>query len=386
MYPPQKKGSPSSRAAVLNAGSSIGLSLDQTLAHFRQQRYEAQQAREAQQRRYQQITRSMRPYVQQRLVTPRDKAIAYHAQAASRAYLRYQAITNGQARLAKVARQQVVANQTYIRQGQTHAESEMGKRQAISNKIAQNTREMMQNQPETTGIASGVVVGMVVSSQVVGPELLVGRIVTTARFLGGVRASLAFEWVAQGLSYQVGSSSGILTRQSVLRAVGTFAGRTTGDVGIQFGGGLLAHGWNVGEAYDEINLTSAGMAGLPGDGMWHSLRNNIVGAGLEFKLNRKHNFLFLPISFTQNGLLNFGQKVAIGVGTDYLSSGLSGRLQQKGLLLKNNINRTRNPFVKAYNLYQLMYMKPLEAVSTNTISIIGEASSNAVEDRINSEE
>lgn len=97
------------------------------------------------------------------------------------------------------------------------------------------------------------------------------------------------------------------------------------DGGIQSTGGLIAHDANPYKAYDEVNVTAALLAGLPGDLPVHSWRNNLAAAAVPIKLNRKRDLSFEPVPLTWQGGLNYAQQVGIGVGTDYLAGRLGRR-------------------------------------------------------------
>lgn len=330
--PPRKPARPtSSRAAVARSSqSAVGFSVAMVHASFVRPVTITELVQRAQEERYQRITRSVKVLAKQLPVTRQDGSVAYHAQTRARAELKYRAQTNAWQAREKAAVQYFAAKQTYITRGQTAEENKQGRALATQQKIARNVQEMVQNQPEATGIGSGIVVGMTVAGQVVGPELAMLRIASTARYLGGARAAMALERVAQGLSYK-GGLSGPMTWRSAQQAVGVFASRAGVDGALQYTGALLvtsskpdnAHKSRfeiLQAAYSEVSISSMFMAGLPGETMWHSLRNAAVSNAIEWKLNSESMMTFKMAEFgTGQDIVNYGQKIGFSVGADYLA-------------------------------------------------------------------
>ncbi|RZK96862.1 MAG: hypothetical protein EOO62_28520 [Hymenobacter sp.] len=176
-------------------------------------------------------------------------------------------------------------------------------------------------------------------------------------------------------------SLGQLTYQKALRAGIEFGGRSFADGVIQFGGSLGAHDGNWEEAVNEVNITSMFMAGLPGDALTHSIRNNLVSNSLEWKLNTKTGTSFEPMTFDQQGLLNFGQKVAIGVGVDYATSRLNASVQPLRGGSASAIKRSKDPNIVWLHRQRLRYLNAMLR-STDGFKVSGEAASNLLEDQI----
>ncbi|MBC8084756.1 MAG: hypothetical protein H7Z21_16275 [Hymenobacter sp.] len=380
---PQKKPTPATGRTAFarnSSSSSTGLSAamvrEQLRKPFTPQERAQQQAAAAQERRYQQITRSTQSYVRARSVAPQDGPIAYHAQALMRAELKYQAQATHRLALRRAAAAQAAANQTYIRQGTTAEERQSGRGIATQRQIARNLGELMQAQPESAGIASGVLVGGAVASQVFAPELAVARLAGTVRWLGATRTAVAVERVGAGLSYQVGSSSGTLTWQGAKAAGGVFGKRAVVDGGLQYIGAGIVNAGKLqqepgrSDAFDiawgsinDVSISSMLMAGLPGETWRHSLRNAVVANAVEWKLNNESLMTFRPAEVGSGpGLLNYGQKVGLSVGADVLA-GRYGKLVTRlyeGTRVVRPIGSRFNPHVLAEWRYTRLLLQTLQ--------------------------
>ncbi|MDJ0364701.1 hypothetical protein QMK33_06010 [Hymenobacter sp. H14-R3] len=172
-----------------------------------------------------------------------------------------------------------------------------------------------------------------------------------------------------------------LTYAKALRAGGEFGVRALTDGVIQFFGGLAAHDGNFEEAVGEVNITSMGMAGLPGDGLGHSIRNNLISNSLEWKLDFKEGTKFEPMTFDQPGLLNFGQKVVIGVGVDYATGRLNAMVQPARGASSSAIKRSLDPNTVWLHRQRLRYLN-IFLRGTDGFKVSGEAGSNLLEDQI----
>ncbi|RZJ57700.1 MAG: hypothetical protein EOO55_02815 [Hymenobacter sp.] len=366
MNQPWKKAAlpTSGRAAHSRATSSVGFSTGQV----RQQLHRPTLAQplapaySAQEQRYQQLLRSGRAFARPE-ATRQDGAVAYHAQALQRAEAQYRAQVAHRLLLERSFAAQLAHDQTYISQGGTETEHQQGRALAIQHKIEQNTRDMVQGQPEAAGIASGVVVGMAVASQVVAPELLAARLASTARWLGVARRAVVLERVAQGLSYQAGSLSGTVTWQGIKQAGGVFAGRAFTDGLLQYTGSVYyntikyqSSGEDVGAldiawlSVNDVSISSMFMSGLPGDSFKHSVRNALVANAVEWKLNGGTLMSFKFAEFgTGRDVLNYTQKVGLSIGADYLAGRYSGRIQRAydGTRLVRPIGSRYDPLVVA---------------------------------------
>jgi hypothetical protein len=176
-------------------------------------------------------------------------------------------------------------------------------------------------------------------------------------------------------------SLGRLTYDKALEAGIEFGGRGLTDAAIQYGGGLGAHDGNWEEALNEVNITSVIMAGLPGDGLTHSIRNNLVSNSLEWKLDTKTRTKFEPMTFDQQGLLNFGQKVVIGVGIDYATGRLNAAVQPLRGGAASAIKRSKDPNIVWLHRQRLRYLNAMIR-GTDGFKASGEAASNLLEDQI----
>ncbi|GAB3638344.1 hypothetical protein GCM10027422_39340 [Hymenobacter arcticus] len=179
----------------------------------------------------------------------------------------------------------------------------------------------------------------------------------------------------------VARSAGQLTYASAYRAGREFIDRAVIDGVIQFVGGLMAHDGNLKEAVGEVNITSMGMAGLPGDGLSHSIRNNLVSNSLEWKIDTKEVTKFAPMTFDEPGLLNFGQKVAIGVGVDYATGRLNAMVQPARGASASAIKRSIDPNTIWLHRQRLRYLNAFVR-GTDGFKASGEADSNLLEDQI----
>jgi hypothetical protein len=198
---------------------------------------------------------------------------------------------------------------------------------------------------------------------VMGPNMSVARLAGTARWLGAARTAVALERVGAGLSYQVGSSSGVLTWHSAKQAANVFAKRALVDAGLQYTGALILKanqareqpgnvnpfdvGWS---AVNEVSISSMVMGGLPGETLLHSFRNAAVSNALEWKWNTETVMTFKVADFeTSANFYNYAQKVGISVGADYLAGRYSGRVQRAydGTRLVRPIGSRFDPLVMA---------------------------------------
>lgn len=179
----------------------------------------------------------------------------------------------------------------------------------------------------------------------------------------------------------VTQSVGRLTYAKALRASGEFGARAFTDGVIQFGGGMLAHDGNLAEAVGEVNITSMAMAGLPGDALRYSIRNNLVSNSLEWKIDVKTGTNFAPMTLDEQGILNFGQKVAIGVGVDYATGRLGAMVQPARGASSSVLKRSANLNTIWLHQQRLRYLNAFLR-GTEGFKVIGEASSNLVEDQI----
>ena len=332
---------------------------------FTAQELAQERARAAWEQRYQQITRSGRAYARSATVARQDGPFAYYAQAQLRAELKYQAQTNQRLAIEKAATQQAVANQTYIRQGSTRDSPEAHHRRMNAHKTARQTRQNREDHKLEVTIGEGIGQGTLIVGQVMVSELAIARLVGTARWLNASRVALAAGRTPGGVGTAV-----------------KFGARAGLDIGVQYGGGLMAHNGNFGEAYNEINLTSAFMAGLPGDGLWHSVRNNVVASAFEIKLNLEENVIFAPMPLTWKGGLNFGQKVILGVGADYTAGMLTKGVRPYQLNAHSILARSSNIHTRWLYRQRLMLLTTLEKGS-KSINMTSEGVSNIAEDKIN---
>jgi len=216
-----------------------------------------------------------------------------------------------------------------------------------------------------------------------------------------VRDPLAAAWGADPLNRQVAmsvvgfgmgrllapaassvtQSLGRLTYASAYQAGRTFLGRAVTDGMIQFGGGLMAHDGSMSAAVDEVNITSMMMAGMPGDNITHSFRNNLVSNSMEWKLSMEKGTSFEPVTFDQQGLLNYGQKVAIGVGTDYVAGRLSAMVQPARGASASVLKRSADLNTLWLHRQRLRYLNAF-LKGMDGLKVSGEAGSNLLEDQI----
>jgi hypothetical protein len=382
MHQPGKKNPTSGRAAFAQStNSALGFSAGQvreqlhrpTPAQLAEQ--ERARAHAAQQRRYQQITRSGKGLAQPPLVAKQDGAIAYYAQAQMRAELKYRAQTAQRLHIEKEAAAQFAASRKYIHQGNTPEESRRGRAAAVQRKLEENTREMMQAQPEATGIASGVGVGFAMVSQVVAPELALARLAGTLRWMGAARAATAVGRVGTALAYQ----GGPMTWKGVGGASKVFLNRAGTDVVLQYAGALTV---NAGQQYEQdgqinarklllqsvsgVNATSAIMAGLPGDDLIHSFRNAAFANLVEANYDIEKGWGTKHVVPTWGSVLNYGQKVGLSVGGDYMA-GRFGDVMQKARRLDSY--RSTGPLLDphAYALWRqrMWLLKRAEFIGVN---------------------
>lgn len=179
----------------------------------------------------------------------------------------------------------------------------------------------------------------------------------------------------------VTQSVGRLTYEKALRASGEFGARALTDGVIQFGGGLLAHDGDVAEAVGEVNMTSMVMAGLPGDALRYSVRNNLVSNSLEWKLDVKTGTNFAPMTLDEQGVLNFGQKVAIGVGVDYATGRLGAMVQPARGASSSALKRSADLNTIWLHQQRLRYLNAF-VKGTEGFKVVGEAGSNLLEDQL----
>lgn len=354
----------SGRTAVARNSSATGLTPEMVRQALHRpstpQEVAQQRARAAWEQRYQQITRSSQSYARSALVARQDGPIAYHAQARQRAELKYRAQLAHRLAVEKAATQQAVANQTYIRQGGTREERQLGRAKATEQQIARNTGEMMRANPETTGIASGVLVGSAVAAQVFAPEMALVRLAGTARWVGGARTALALERIGAGLTYQTGR----MTFAGANQAGKVFLRRAVVDGALQYGGALIVNG---GKQYSEngqidvqqlftqstggINATSMFMAGLPGDGLRHSLRNAALANAFEVNRDPETGWATKHVEPTWASGLNYAQKVGFSVGADALAGRFAG-MMYKARLQNGYAGLARPGAQHMYDLWQ----------------------------------
>ncbi|RZK23331.1 MAG: hypothetical protein EOO56_05485 [Hymenobacter sp.] len=340
MNQPRKKGAwpASARAAHSRATSAVGFAAGQV----RQQLHQPPLAQplapaySAQEQRYRQLLRAGRAVARPE-ATRQDGAIAYQAQALQRAEVQYRAQVAHRLSLERSFAAQLAHDRTYLSQGGTEAAHQQGRALAVQHKLEQNTRDMVQGQPEAAGIASGVVVGMAVASQVVAPELLAARLASTARALGFARQAVALETMGAGLAYKAGQ----MTWAGAGEAANVFGKRALLDAGLQYTGALVG---NASKEYGEtgdsqvaqlvlqstsgINVTSVVMAGLPGDDLTHSLRNALVANAFELNRDPVKGWVYKHPNLSWGSALNYGQKVGLSVGTDYVAGRFGGLLQK----------------------------------------------------------
>ena len=143
----------------------------------------------------------------------------------------------------------------------------------------------------------------------------------------------------------------------------------------------MAHDGDLSKATDEVNVTAALLAGLPGDLPVHSWRNNLLAAAVPVKLNTRTGYKYEPVPFTRNGALNYAQQVGLGVGADYLA----GRL---GAAVQPSIGASRSVLVRSTNVntlwlhrQRLLYLNAI-LHSTHAVKAGGEGMSNILEDQI----
>ena len=141
-------------------------------------------------------------------------------------------------------------------------------------------------------------------------------------------------------------NAGRLTFNRALRVSEQFILRAGTDGGIQYAGGLMAHNGDLSKATDEVNVTAALLAGLPGDLPVHSWRNNLIAAAVPVKLNTRTGYTYEPVPLTLKGGLNYAQQVGLGVGADYLA----GRL---GAAVQPSIGASRSALVRSSNVNTL---------------------------------
>ena len=162
-------------------------------------------------------------------------------------------------------------------------------------------------------------------------------------------------------------------------------GRIGVDATIQFAGGLMAHGLSLKEAVEEINFTSAFLAGvLPGGKMLGSFRNNAIGAFAELKISMDdQRFKWEYANFsTLAGFTNYLQKIAIGVGADYATGTLKLKLSRVRGGYASAASRSTKDVNKQWLYKQSVQLVKMLEHGIESSKSVGEGLSNIIEDAL----
>lgn len=160
-------------------------------------------------------------------------------------------------------------------------------------------------------------------------------------------------------------------------------GRMVVDATTQFAGGLMAHDLSFKDALEEVNLTSTFLAGLPGGSMLGSFRNNALSSLMEVKADvATRGFKVEYANFmTISGVINYLQKVAIGVGGDYVTGKVNLKLSRVRGAYASAAVRTRDVnmrWIYQHNVRLLILLdRTIEASKS-----MGEGVSNLLEDEL----